>query len=93
MAFINLPGRFAFINLAGIEVGQRTALLADVVFDMAAEGIRLGSGKGIEILEQDIFLNEVVKEQPEAVEGLDIAINNNPVKSFQSAIDFSVELS
>jgi len=48
--------------------------------------------KGIEVFEQNVFLYEVVKEEPEAVKGLDIAIDNDTVKSFQSAVDFSIEM-
>lgn len=52
---INLSGKFAFINLSGIKIGERTALFPDIIFDMAAEGICLGSGKGIKVFKQNLF--------------------------------------
>lgn len=79
-------------QLAGIKVCKGAALVLNICLYVAAECIGLPPCEDVKIFEEDVFPDEVVQKQPEAVRGLDIAVDDNPVKCFQNPIDFPIEL-
>ena len=58
--FIVLPCEVPLINLSGIQILKRTALIPNISFNVGTEGICLLFGKRIKILEQNIFLDEII---------------------------------
>lgn len=50
-----LPGETPLINLSGIQILKRTAMVPNIRFHVGTKGICLFFGKGIKILEQNIY--------------------------------------